>query len=165
LAPLRDDALAPTHDDLRALLPQLGALAEELSALGIGATVQHDDLHDGNVLTRDGRPVIFDWGDACVTHPFLSLWIVRRVAAYRTKIAYTDPAIVRLVDTYLEGWSEFGSTATLRRAAEIGARLGSVTRALCWHRVVMLNEGVLADEPDIISSSLDNVRGAMTPER
>ena len=164
LGPLNEDALAPTHDQLRAMLPQLAALAAELAAFGIGASIDHDDLHDANVLVRDGRPVVFDWGDACVTHPFLSLWIVRRVVADRAGFAENDPVVIRLVDGYLEVWSAYGSVAKLRRAAELGARLGSVTRALCWHRVVMLNPGVLADEPDVISNTLENVRGAIAPD-
>ena len=85
-------------------------------------------------------------------------------AAHRAGVAENDPMVMRLVDAYLEAWSAYGSVAKLRRAAELGARLGSVTRALCWHRVVMLNPGVLADEPDIVSKPLANVRGAIAPD-
>lgn len=161
LAPLSGDSMAPTHADLRALLPQIASLADELASFGIGASIDHDDLHDANVLMRDGNAVVFDWGDACVTHPFLSVWIVRRIIAHRMSVADEDPAIARLVDAYLEPWTSFGSIARLRRAAEIGAQLGSVTRALCWYRVVQLNPGVLAEEPDVVSGSLENVRGAI----
>ena len=34
---------------------------------GIAETIQHDDLNDGAVYVRDGRYVILDWGDACVS--------------------------------------------------------------------------------------------------
>jgi hypothetical protein len=163
LAPLNEDPLAPTQADLRALLPHVRSLADELESFGIGASIDHDDLHDANVLVRDGNAVVFDWGDACVTHPFLSVWIVRRIIAHRLGLADRDPAVARLVEAYLEPWSAFGSIAKLRHAAEIGAQLGSVTRALCWYRVVQLNPGVLADEPDVVSGSLENVRGAITP--
>jgi hypothetical protein len=163
LAPLDDDPLAPTQADLRALLPRVRSLADELAAFGIGATIDHDDLHDANVLVRGGNIVVFDWGDACVTHPFLSVWIIRRIIAHRMGVADRDPTVARLIDAYLEPWSAFGSTIRLRRAAEIGSQLGSVTRALCWYRVVQLNPGVLAQEPDVVSGSLENVRGAITP--
>jgi hypothetical protein len=46
---------------------------EELAAAGIPETIQHDDLHDGQVFVRDGRYLLLDWGDACVSHPFFTL--------------------------------------------------------------------------------------------
>jgi Ser/Thr protein kinase RdoA (MazF antagonist) len=30
----------------------------------VDRTLQHDDLHDGNVFVRDGRYLFFDWGTA-----------------------------------------------------------------------------------------------------
>ena len=43
-------------------------------------TLQHDDLHDANVFVGDGRHRFFDWGDAVVSHPFVSLLVSLRVA-------------------------------------------------------------------------------------
>jgi hypothetical protein len=142
-AALAEDPHAPSHEELRAILPELDGLCAELAALGIGPTIEHDDLHDGNVLTRDGRAVVFDWGDACVTHPFLSLWTVQRAAAYRAGVDERGSAIMRLRDAYLEPWGAVAPARELRRAAEIGARLGSVTRALCWYVVATKNEGAI----------------------
>jgi Phosphotransferase enzyme family len=45
----------------------------ELASYGIAETVEHNDLHDGQVFLRDGRYALMDWGDACVSHPFFSL--------------------------------------------------------------------------------------------
>ena len=44
-------------------------LLTELEPVGLPETIQHDDLHDGQVFLRDGRTRILDWGDACVSHP------------------------------------------------------------------------------------------------
>jgi hypothetical protein len=38
-------------------------MCRQLSAVAIPETVQHDDLHDGQVFVRDGRYLFFDWGD------------------------------------------------------------------------------------------------------
>ena len=35
-------------------------------------TIEHGDLHSANMRLVDGEIVFFDWGDASVTHPFLS---------------------------------------------------------------------------------------------
>lgn len=54
--------------------PGLGPAVERYAAVLSATTritVEHNDLHDGNVFARNGR--IFDWGDAVITHPFLSV--------------------------------------------------------------------------------------------
>ena len=48
-------------------------LCDQLASSVIAETVQHDDLHDGQVFVRDGRFQVLDWGDACVSHPFFTL--------------------------------------------------------------------------------------------
>ena len=58
---------------LEASLPWVREACEELAAAGIPETIQHDDLHDAQVFVRDGRYLLLDWGDACVSHPFFSL--------------------------------------------------------------------------------------------
>ena len=126
---------------IRAAVPRVAERAAELEALLIGPTVDHDDLHDANALRRRGHTVIFDWGDACFTHPFLSLTIALRFAARRTGLRESDPAIRRLRDAYLEPFEPFASAARLRRGASIGRRLGMVTRALSWYRTVTLSGG------------------------
>lgn len=50
-----------------------GHICAELADFGIPETLNHGDFHDGNVLLRGGRVTLFDWGDASVTHPFVSL--------------------------------------------------------------------------------------------
>lgn len=131
---------------LRSLLPTIAARCADLAALGIGATAQHDDLHDGNVLV--GREeVVFDWGDACLTHPFLTLCVTLRSAAQRAGLAIDDHAIQRLRDAYLEPWGDLAPVRALREAAELARVLGAATRALSWFRVVTIVGGSL-DDPD-----------------
>ena len=40
---------------------------------GVPETIQHDDLHDGQVYVRNGSYRLLDWGDACVSHPFFTM--------------------------------------------------------------------------------------------
>jgi hypothetical protein len=57
----------------REAVGEVERLCHELAATDLPDTVQHDDLHDGQVFVRDGRTLLLDWGDSCVTHPFLTL--------------------------------------------------------------------------------------------
>ena len=77
-----------------AMLPWVTSQLEELFDCGIAETLVHGDLHSGNIA-GDDRPVIFDWTDACIGHPFLDAAHLvrhadeRHVAAIRQ--AYTSP--------------------------------------------------------------------------
>jgi hypothetical protein len=105
------------------LLPRVLEDVAELTALGPAATLQHDDLHDGNVFADGRRP--FDWGDACVGHPFSSLLVALD--------AHEVPAPAP--EEYLARWPEL-SAAAARRAVELGIRLGRITRAHSWERAL-----------------------------
>jgi len=61
------------EDRYRDGLARVVELAEELATFGIAETLQHDDLHDGQVFVRDGTHLVMDWGDACISHPFFTL--------------------------------------------------------------------------------------------
>ena len=70
----RADWLADDERDrLRGLSPRVAELCAQLAASGIPDSIQHDDLHDGQVFVRDGRYLFMDWGDACVSHPFFTM--------------------------------------------------------------------------------------------
>jgi aminoglycoside phosphotransferase (APT) family kinase protein len=111
------------------------ALLDELAAIGIPETVQHDDLHDGNVFVRaDGAYAVFDWGDGCAAHPFASLVVGLRGIAHRFELAPGDPDLERARDAYLEPWDEFAPPAELRRAVELTEAVGRLSRSLAWFR-------------------------------
>ncbi|MFF9587527.1 phosphotransferase [Streptomyces achromogenes] len=118
---------------LRALRPRLADWCAELAAAGIPDTLDHADLHDGQLLRpAPGRFTFFDWGDAAVTHPFCSL----RVPAERARDHYGPEVLPRLLDAYLEPWTGDGrTTAGLRRAAGLAWRLSALGRAASWGRM------------------------------
>jgi len=156
----RSDRLAP--EERRALVALRARLAEglkALAALGIDDTLNHDDLHQNNVLVRDGRTVIFDWGDACVSHPFLTLAVTLRFAAQKTGRAEHSTEILALRDAYLEPWSDRASTRELRDAAELGRRIGEVSRALTFDAVARAYPGVNDTYPGGLAGSLRRVLG------
>jgi hypothetical protein len=154
----REDRI--TEDERRVLVglrPKLIDALGALAALGLEDTLQHDDLHHGNVLVRDGRAVVFDWGDACVSQPFLTLAVTLRFAASATKHAVKDAEIVALRDAYLEPWSDRGTTRELRDAAERGRRIGEVSRTLTFYAVARAYPGVIDSYPGGFAGSLRRV--------
>jgi Phosphotransferase enzyme family len=134
----RDDEDGMAPEERRALVDGLGdfaRLCHEAADSGIPPSLQHDDLHDGNVFVRDGGHVFFDWGDSCVSHPFHSLVVPLRATAYKLGLQPGGPEVVRLRDAYLEPWTSVLPRAELVVAAELARRTGTVQRALAWYRV------------------------------
>ncbi|MGW4496562.1 aminoglycoside phosphotransferase family protein [Streptomyces sp. NPDC004376] len=115
---------------LTALRPRLVDWCAELASLGIPDSLDHADLHEGQVFRPEpGRYLFFDWGDAVVSHPFNSL----RVPGRQVEQRYGAGALPRLRDAYLEPWTGDGHTAAeLRRAARVAWRLGVLGRVRSW---------------------------------
>ena len=117
-------------------LPKLREQAKELAALAIPSTIDHEDLHPGNVLgtSTDARP--FDWGDSVVGSPFGSLLVILRATPEFCGFERDDPGVRALRGIYLEPWlAEAGrSAAEIERAVDLALRLTPVLRAHSWTR-------------------------------
>lgn len=120
--PLEPDECAK----LRAFAPRFAELCSELGAAGVPNSIQHDDLHGQNVY---GKRVL-DWGDACVSHPFISL-----VVTFDHLHEHTG-----LRDAYLEPW---GRPDELRDTFELAQRIGAF--AFLFKELRML-DGVAQEE-------------------
>jgi hypothetical protein len=125
---------------LRAFQPQFAALCAQLAAYGIPETLQHDDLHDNNILVREGRYQLFDWGDSCISHPFFTLVVVFRSVERTLAREPDDPELALLRDLYLEQWTRYAPLEALQRAYGLAHRIGMVCRALTWRRVLPVLE-------------------------
>jgi hypothetical protein len=123
---------------LRGLLPAIAGWCAELEAAGIGASLQHDDLHDGNVFVGEAGDRFFDWGDASVAHPFGTLLVTFRSIANRGLggAAVQKQTLDRLRDAYLEPWTAEHARAELAVIVPIAMRLAIVGRAFSWHRAL-----------------------------
>ncbi|HTF12539.1 MAG TPA: phosphotransferase, partial [Asanoa sp.] len=125
-----------------AVAPDLARWSAELAADGLGASLQHDDLHDGNVFATYR---FFDWGDASVAHPFGTLLVTLSSAGHTFGLDPGAPELLRLRDAYLSGWP--GDPAALRRSATLACRVTRVSRALSWRRA--LHRSALPLEDDV----------------
>jgi hypothetical protein len=145
------DGLLADPEVVTGLAEQAGPLRErreafleacaQLSASGIAPTVQHDDLHDANVLVRGGKHAFFDWGDASVAHPFGSLLVTLRVAARKAEVAAGDPVLARLRDAYLEPWTAEHARADLMQWVQAALTVTKASRALSYQRALRAADG------------------------
>jgi hypothetical protein len=121
---------------LRNLSPHVERLCLELSAYPLPESLHHGDLHDGNVFLPAGRPLFFDWGDASISHPFVSL----RTVFVSVEITFDLPdggaSDYSFRDAYLQPWTGFAPAADLLSAFRLAQHIAPLVSALSWHRAV-----------------------------
>jgi hypothetical protein len=114
-------------------------LCDRLAAFGIRETVQHDDLHDGQVFLGSGVHQVLDWGDACVSHPFFTLAVTLEGGiSWGVDDVEDSEDLEPYLSAYLGPYAE-RYAGDLREAARLAMRLGWVCRAV---------NGALPQDPD-----------------
>ncbi|HEX6149873.1 aminoglycoside phosphotransferase family protein [Nocardioides sp.] len=112
---------------------RVDALCRELSAYGVHETLQHDDLHDGQVFLGEGTHLLLDWGDSCVSHPFFSLSVtLEGVIAWGLDDVAGSEDLTSYVESYLRPYHE-RYDADLDAAVALAMRLGWICRAVNGH--------------------------------
>ncbi|MCX5068242.1 phosphotransferase [Micromonospora lupini] len=156
-----------TYERLRAELPAYARRCRRLADIGIPATVQHDDLHDGNVFAGPAGYRYFDWGDASVAHPFGTLLVTLRAVRYATEASAGDASLVRLRDCYLEAWTDSHDRRTLVEAADLAMNLGAVSRSLSWRRALDTADPARAEYAEAVPGWLAELFAAtpLQPDR
>jgi hypothetical protein len=135
-------------EQLKGMRPRFEQICSELADFGIPESLNHGDFHDGNVLVRDGRITFFDWGDASLTHPFVSLrtlFVSVEIALDLEDYSLTHE-MVELLDRYLEPWQKFASKDALLDAYSLSRPVASIVKALSWHKTISPLTGSLRDE-------------------
>ncbi len=111
---------------LRPSLDEVSAMARQLDGLGLPPTLEHGDLDATNVFIRDGAPVLMDWSDACVSHPFFTPLTPAQARRYP-----------QFVEAYLREWAGHGSPDGLRRGFAVAKPLAALESAFHYHRNIV----------------------------
>ena len=111
---------------LRGFELELERRVARLEAFDLPTTLEHGDLWQNNVQIVAGQGFFFDWTDANLTHPLLSL----PLGTFETG-PWGDEAIM---DAYLEPWTRFAPLERLRDALRDAQPLAELHRAIHYHR-------------------------------
>ena len=134
--------------EVKGKMSRFEQICADLAAFGIPESLNHGDFHDGNVLVRDGRITLFDWGDASVTHPFVSLrtfFVSIEISLNLDDYSFT-PEMAALLDLYLKPWQKFASKEDLLAAYRLSKPVASIVKALAWHQGITRMESSLRAE-------------------
>ena len=116
--------------------PLVADLCARLGAFGLPELLQHDDLHDAQVFVHDGRYLLLDWGDSCVSHPFFSLSVTLEGGlAWGLDDVENSVDTAPFRDAYLQVFAQrLGRThEELVEASRVAVRLGWACRAVNGH--------------------------------
>jgi hypothetical protein len=136
VAPSERATAAVARTRLRMARSRVSDAVAGLATARVAATIQHDDLHGGNIVVGPDGDRFFDWGDAVVAHPYATLNVTFNSIAHRMGLGLADPAFVRLRDAYLETWTDVAPRDVLVESAAVARDLGCIGRALAWERAV-----------------------------
>jgi len=134
---------------LRELMPRLKEKVGELTTFAVPQTLVHGDLHLGNVVTRDGSYLFFDWTDGCVTHPFFDMMNI-----YNQK---DENLRSRFQNAYLEVWTEFEPMDRLQRCWKMAGSLYNLHHAISYQHITASLPPINQPELDAAPSFLRNI--------
>ena len=137
ILPEERDAAIAARARLRTSVGAIRAAATDLASAGVAASIQHDDLHGGNILVGPAGDRIFDWGDAAVAHPFGTLLGTFNSIAHHTGRDHDDPAFDRLLDVYLAAWTDVLPPTALIELSALARDLACIGKALAWERSII----------------------------
>lgn len=134
--PEERDAADAARRRLPVLLPEVADLVGVLAGSGVAATIQHDDLHGGNILVGPEGDRIFDWGDAVVMHPFTTMTTTMNSISHHAGLDQHGPELRRLRAGYIEHWTDVAPRPVLEDAVTAAMVLGAIARSAAWDRVL-----------------------------
>lgn len=120
---------AAEHTRLVEWRAELEELCGRLASFEVPETLDHNDLHTGNVFFNAGRVLFFDWGDASISHPFHSMATTLPACASRLDVSADDALVLHVRDAYLR---VFGDVDNLLEPFQLAQRTVSVTKALTF---------------------------------
>jgi hypothetical protein len=145
----QEDPRAMPEEQRRALcarLPVVQGWAEEVAALGLPITLNHNDLHENNVFHVADGLRFFDFADSLLTEPLGVLLIPLNLLSGRLDAGPDDPRLWRVADAALEVWSDLAPMAALRAALPAALQLARLGRAESWARCcVSMDDRELAE--------------------
>lgn len=137
-----ESALQGLTDDeqsrFRALMPAIESACNQLVSGPIPQTLMHGDFHGGNIALNDHGYVIFDWTDACISHPFFDLLTI-----VDNNFDTLEPERrEQLISTYLGEWASrgYGSLEDLRATCDLALKVGPLYHAISYWQILKVCE-------------------------
>lgn len=116
---------------LQTLAPSLKEKCTQLASYQVPQTLVHGDLHLNNVAFYNGKYILFDWTDSCISHPFFDMFEL--FFQRKNKLSST---LIDLRDEYLAQWAPYESKSRLLEAWTLAKPLCALHHAVTYQYIV-----------------------------
>jgi hypothetical protein len=114
--------------------PHVEQLCKVLASGPIPDAIEHGDFHDNNILINiHNNPIIHDWGDTVITHPFFSYCSFESSASRHHKISVSQQNLTETC--YLDAWSDYATKEVLKHIMKNTKILNIIKFALGFSRI------------------------------
>jgi Phosphotransferase enzyme family len=118
---------------LHTLIPSIEEITRSLLSGSIPQSLLHGDFHPGNVVSTPLGYLIFDWTDACLSHPFFDLTTVFE----DTEPALSEETKARHLAAYLGEWEAhgYGDANSLRQTCDLALKIAPLYHAVSYRHI------------------------------
>ncbi|WP_343785117.1 phosphotransferase [Alkalibacillus silvisoli] len=99
-----------TYSNLISTLSTVYKFCNELETSKIPYALEHGDYFGGNIIVQGDQPIIYDWSDCTISHPFLSATVI----VDELEETFSSNIGECLLEEYLSEWNDFDTLENLR---------------------------------------------------
>ena len=133
---LKQDGLSGSDlQRLKNFYPNFVLLCTDLASFNIPQTLEHGDFQDNNILVKNNKIILHDFGDATITHPFFSLASFLYSATRHHDIHENGHIYMLFFNSYMQPWQSFMSPQELLKAFNLAKKIGRFVFALSFSRI------------------------------
>lgn len=136
-----DDSLCSFTDDevikINELVPELSRMCSRLYDYNVPFTIEHGDLWAGQVMVQGDNIIFTDWSDCSISHPFFSLYKYLLNEKMEQNMPNEHGVLERLMEAYLEPWTEFEPMNRLLELFQISGRIAGLHFALMYYQRIL----------------------------
>ena len=125
----------------------------ELANSSFSSALDHGDLHVWNVLAKDEKSVIIDWGDATITHPFTGIYQTLSLL-FDDRFCFENPELRNLIACYLEPWTSFEPFSELWRQLKLALSIAPIMQSIHLTNILELSGETDSEWLSFIKKSL-----------
>lgn len=96
-------------------------MCEQLEHIGIPETLDHGDLNLANILHKDNKYTIIDFGDSAISHPFFSIIYYLGVLELKFKLSRQNIEYHSIKNSYSKKWLGYCNQAEFNKALGIAS--------------------------------------------
>ncbi|SFL91524.1 Phosphotransferase enzyme family protein [Gracilibacillus orientalis] len=136
---------------LKQSIPSMLSLVHQLDDSYLPKALDHGDLFGGNIIVQNGQPIIYDWSDSSLTHPFLSVVVILEEISE----IFSNNQSNSLLESYIKEWEEFDTFEHLLNEYRIIRILAPLYYLTVYQQFIFPNFADNVDKQWVVNDYVD----------